>query len=432
MAKRRKINVKKHEQYEDTSFMEDNSISDLEHDDVIAKESSNDLSDESHEIPEQEPQATMNDDTRLGDFLKQSRDNKNLTVSHLAHITKISSRNLEYLEANNLGSLPDRVYVIGYIKNYAKALNLDYKVCLNLLEQEYGDEQELPAVVGSNADENMDISAQATPMNKKNIFIGAITIAVCFILYLFITFSNNEQPTKKNNALVEQREQREQENNVVEPQALSSQTPLKSELNEEADVTTNNDENINTEETTIVAQEATKPKPKEGPKEIKKELNDGKKKTLPRRVFYSLSLPLYTIIQDNDELSFAKNIPGAVAAKHNSDLQNIVIKANAGSSWVTYKIDDQPIKQRKLKPGNYTFLKGREIRVALGNIGVIQLYYNKQPIKIESKTGIKNIIFPQENSSNYKMPLFVYDKDKNSFMVAEDYISLMDEQQEDN
>lgn len=60
-----------------------------------------------------------------GPALKMLRRQRNLTVSNIADITKISTRYLEYIEEESYQKLPARPYLRGFLTLYAKALGCD-------------------------------------------------------------------------------------------------------------------------------------------------------------------------------------------------------------------------------------------------------------------------------------------------------------------
>jgi flagellar biosynthesis protein FlhG len=60
-----------------------------------------------------------------GAAIKVLREQRGLTVRNVADITKISSRYLEFIEAENFKKLPARPYLRGFLVLYAKALGCD-------------------------------------------------------------------------------------------------------------------------------------------------------------------------------------------------------------------------------------------------------------------------------------------------------------------
>ena len=60
-----------------------------------------------------------------GAFLKEVREYRNISLEQIENITRISTRNLQLLEEDNKAALPCITYIRGFIKQYAKVLQLD-------------------------------------------------------------------------------------------------------------------------------------------------------------------------------------------------------------------------------------------------------------------------------------------------------------------
>jgi cytoskeleton protein RodZ len=62
---------------------------------------------------------------QVGDRLRQAREAKRLTLEQVEEITKIRRRYLQALEEEDYGQLPGEVFIRGFLRNYAQALDLD-------------------------------------------------------------------------------------------------------------------------------------------------------------------------------------------------------------------------------------------------------------------------------------------------------------------
>ena len=110
--------------------------------------------------------------------------------------------------------------------------------------------------------------------------------------------------------------------------------------------------------------------------------------------------------EENDPAILPTNIKYAVVPNK----QNVFITAIKGDTWLTYKNGSDPVKSFTLRQGRFILIRGDEIRVYLGNVNVTKIFYNSKLVKFEAKSGIKSLVFPQENASKYKLPLFLFDK----------------------
>jgi cytoskeletal protein RodZ len=63
--------------------------------------------------------------TEIGAYLRQIREDYNLSLDEIAARTMIQARLLRALEEGNLAKLPEPIYIQGFIKLYADALGLD-------------------------------------------------------------------------------------------------------------------------------------------------------------------------------------------------------------------------------------------------------------------------------------------------------------------
>jgi cytoskeletal protein RodZ len=61
----------------------------------------------------------------FGTFLRKQREARGLSLTQLSRATKIKESNLVALEAARLDQLPARVFVVGYVGAYARAVGAD-------------------------------------------------------------------------------------------------------------------------------------------------------------------------------------------------------------------------------------------------------------------------------------------------------------------
>jgi transcriptional regulator with XRE-family HTH domain len=70
----------------------------------------------------------------FGSFLRRARETRNIALSDVAHITKVSRSVLELLEQGELDRLPP-VYARGFIRSFARAVGIDETEPLFLYER---------------------------------------------------------------------------------------------------------------------------------------------------------------------------------------------------------------------------------------------------------------------------------------------------------
>jgi len=434
MAKKRKLNSQKHGQEEETSFMEeinDNKVQahDLKQEQKTEKSLNHDNND--HQL--------ASSSENLGSFLRSHREKRNLTLENISHVTKISIRNLGHLENNDLSSLPDKIYVFGYVKNYAKVLTIDNKEPLALLEKEYHKifppEYSAPEPKAPIKKEGpSQISVFINSLDKQSMIIIGLIIGLLFIIslsFMFSSDSSDQAEKKAQESLVTSGtslQEQGSDSTPVTPISLNSETPLQKEIEEDAE---DSETDLKVDKAPDKTSENVAEK-KEEEIEVKKDKKKGKKSKdmLAKRTFYTMNLPLYENYSPLDGEAYSDLVPSDIDQKYDENLQNIFVYAKEGSCWVTYQTSESKINQRYVKSGKYTFVQGKEIRMAIGNTGSARVFLNKTPIKLITNTGVKNLVIPQENSTRYKMPLFVYNKEKNSFLTSADYMKKLEEQEE--
>lgn len=73
----------------------------------------------------------------IGKYLKEGREKRNISLEEVSRRTRILFTILKELEKDNLLALPDKTYLKGFVRAYAKEVNLDVNLALNLLESTY-------------------------------------------------------------------------------------------------------------------------------------------------------------------------------------------------------------------------------------------------------------------------------------------------------
>lgn len=78
---------------------------------------------------------TDNQSLAFGEFLREAREHRGLTLEQISRETKIPSRHLEALEHGRLASVPGGVYRRAEVRAYAQVVGLDQRLALTELEQ---------------------------------------------------------------------------------------------------------------------------------------------------------------------------------------------------------------------------------------------------------------------------------------------------------
>lgn len=118
---------------------------------------------------------------RIGETLRQAREAKGITLRQAEEATKIRLRYLEALEREDFAQIPGRVYVIGFLRNYARYLGLDWQPLV----------EELKAKLPPEEEEERQVSPAVSPEERDGRGKG-LWRWLGFFLVLFILWGLNE------------------------------------------------------------------------------------------------------------------------------------------------------------------------------------------------------------------------------------------------
>ena len=372
----------------------------------------------------------------IGKHLANARMKKNLSLEDISKKTKINMNILKNLEANDFENLPNLTYVRGFVKNYAKTVGIDIEESVGILEKmhaptehenveeptvkvkEESREEPAPSDKSQRQDSQENVVDLGLSMLRslvdKRILIGlGVLVVVILIGKGIFGFFNSILEEEK--AFANQQTSKEEpvkapvktkEENLFEMEAAkkigsneeASDTPeaksAPKEVPEPKEIVT-----ASPKVTEKEVREAVVKSPEEEKPEVTK-LPDGK---FPFREFYPAPTELYTPIEESNDYVY---LPAHVRAQIDTDKENVYIVAVDGDSWLSFKVDEDKVKRFVLKQGKSLFIQGSEILVFMGNVHISRIFYNNKLLKVESKNGVKSLIFPEEEARNWKLPLF--------------------------
>lgn len=372
----------------------------------------------------------------LGEYLKQKRLDKNYTLEKLSQKTKISVNILKALEQNDYDHLPSAAYIKGFVTSYVKVLGLPLEEAIGKMEFTYlnvlgkpfpylnhtkgmaaptssvgpaqrtgTDEVATPHEVIESGDSIIQSTKSILPI----IIFGVVILLFVGGYKLISNVVESEVSGQKekdlgpkiesSSALVKQPVKVE-EPKKEEPAATAAGTPAT----------------------------ATPPAAEVKKEEVKPEIEF--QRNFPTIEFKKVRGKLFTVNTDAPENTDETILPKQIKDSMNSDLQNIYIRATEGNTWLSYKIDNNPIESVIINKDSDLFLQGSEIRIFLGNVNVTKIFYNNYMIETPTKSGVKSLIFPEESNAKFQLPLFPKAKD-DILYTAEDYIKRMKLEEEE-
>jgi cytoskeleton protein RodZ len=293
----------------------------------------------------------------VGEFFRQVRETKGLTIDEVASKTRIRSDFVKALEDGNFAKLPDQVFAKGFVRSYARSLGLDEEDAIHRFTQSAGafyekqDERERLKV--RQAEEERKRQA-----NRKAVAI-AIGIAVLTLIFLLsreqssvIRRSNPDHSSTKRNALAtkDTTDVASQRESASAPAAAkSSETPLAG----------SNASNEPHSTGPVAPAAVVASKPAADAVSISSPGNDG---------------PLGGISLD-----------GAGAA---ADGQLVLDLEATELSWVVVQIDNGSPQEALLRPGEKAQWTGQDqFTVTLGNAGGVKAALNGKPQKPFGPSG---------------------------------------------
>ena len=121
----------------------------------------------------------------VGQQLRSAREAKGLTVADVSRILKLSTRQVEALEANDWSNLPCNTIVRGFVRNYARLLELKPELLMSALEaSQMPQVPELEMPVESSA--SIPYEGRVDRRDYARVFSGAFVLALAVLAYFFI------------------------------------------------------------------------------------------------------------------------------------------------------------------------------------------------------------------------------------------------------
>lgn len=142
------------------------------------------------------PAATM-PAASVGTMLREARERLGLSVADIANQTKLAPRQIEALEAEDFRHLPEMSFVRGFVRSYARILQLDAQPLLASLPQtDAGMVQVVPNSV------EVPFPTAHSPQRQNLIWLGA-ALVLSVLLVAFAVWHFTTPPAKPETAQVE-------------------------------------------------------------------------------------------------------------------------------------------------------------------------------------------------------------------------------------
>jgi cytoskeleton protein RodZ len=321
----------------------------------------------------------------IGNYLKAEREKRKISIKIVSQHTRINATMLEHLENDDKENLPNIAYSRGYVKSYAKILNLDLDHCLNLFDKTYNVKTlgTSHTQASAPAPKAPTKSQEKVPSNiNTNYLVAGIGLVIAGLTVFFLV-SKQKEEVKPTIAVESVQTIEEVSPEVVVAEATPIPTP--------------------TAVPTIVA--TPTPAPTATPVAVTKKEEVKVKEEINLR---QISGPMFSIDKTTPATEVANFLPDSAKSSLIQGKQNIFINATDGDTWITYKSDDEAAKKFVLQQGRTILIRGDLVRVFLGNVNATKVFLNNQLLDLESRSGVKSLIFPADRSKDFKLPLFIY------------------------
>jgi len=291
----------------------------------------------------------------VGEFFRQVRETKGLTVDEVASKTRIRSDFVKALEDGNFAKLPDQVFARGFVRSYARSLGLDEEDAIHRFIQSAGafyekqDERERLRV------------RQAEEERKRRANRKAVAVAIGIAVLTLIFLLSREQSS------------------VLRRGGVDGPMPKRSAAVKDLDA--------GIHETPAAA---PAPKGAEIPAAVSKAPSEAP--GMPEAAVASQA-PLAAVKPETEMVSTMSPgsdgpLGGISLDGTGSDGQLVLDLEATELSWVVVQIDNGSPQEALLRPGEKAHWKGQDqFILTLGNAGGVKALLNGKPQKPFGPSG---------------------------------------------
>ncbi len=292
----------------------------------------------------------------VGEFFRQVRETKGLTVDEVAAKTRIRSDFVKALEDGNFAKLPDQVFARGFVRSYARSLGLDEEDAIHRFVQSAGAFYE-------KQDERERLKVrQVEEERKRQANRKAVAVAIGIAVLTLIFLLSREQSSvlrRSTSELTSNKRSAQATKEVGEPSAHQDPAPISAKSRE------------------VVPPAPTKPA-------VEGHATEPAGGHAPVAAAKSEPDLVSTASPGTDGPLGGIAIEGAPALDG-----QLVLDLEANElSWVVVQIDSGSPQEALLRPGEKAHWKGQDqFILTLGNAGGVKAELNGKPIKPFGPSG---------------------------------------------
>lgn len=113
----------------------------------------------------------------LGEFFSETRKEKGISLDEVVRDTNIPKRYLEAIEADNFDVFPGETYSMGFISNYADALEVDRDLVISMFKRQLKIEQDAPL-------EELVGKKSTFTINNNVLFTAGAAVGILIVIIL--------------------------------------------------------------------------------------------------------------------------------------------------------------------------------------------------------------------------------------------------------
>ncbi|HXV67611.1 MAG TPA: RodZ domain-containing protein [Nitrospira sp.] len=292
----------------------------------------------------------------VGEFFRQVRETKGLTVDEVASKTRIRSDFVKALEDGNFAKLPDQVFARGFVRSYARSLGLDEEDAIHRFIQSAGAFYE-------KQDERERLKVrQAEEERKRQANRRAVAVAIGIAVLTLVFLLSREQSSVLRRGAPEPSSTKR----TAETRKESPEPPVRQQPEPAA-------ESVKPSESAAVSP---------GP------VNEGDHSETPAStaaVAKPEAEPVSTSSPGTDGPLGGLSIDGGAPS---SDNQLVLDLEATELSWVVVQIDNGSPQEALLRPGEKAHWTGQDqFILTLGNAGGVKAELNGKPQKPFGPSG---------------------------------------------
>jgi cytoskeletal protein RodZ len=170
---------------------------------------------------------------KIGEILKTERESRGLSLTDIEEKTKIRAKYLQALEEENYNEIPGEAYCMGFLRNYARFLDIDPNPLLYQYRTQVKNEESSSSPIIVEKDEKRSkkkIKPVSLSTGNRGSLIGLVVFALLIFSVAYIYFSGADRDTPPEPPPVSQEQQQDQEQEFNQEDVAPSTDNINIEL----------------------------------------------------------------------------------------------------------------------------------------------------------------------------------------------------------